>query len=189
MNPAHERASRIDQGLTGCFQGPALFVAESMSGDHHVRGRNGRSAVTLLQRRKTARLDSFQHFAVMNQLTVNRRALRIVHHHDGGERVLYSETHSHCLSSDDFHSNRPSCLQMTLYRKAEYQTRLCIVKYLLVQPPVSEFYFWGPGFRRFLAGGRGAALRVTNLWAMPSKSRNTSRLTRDRRTSTPLKGT
>src|SRR5208283_5172825 len=38
----------------------------------------------------------------------------------------------------------------------------------------------------FRWGHRGAALRVTNLWAMPSKSRNTSRLTRDRRTSTLL---
>ena len=40
--------------------------------------------------------------------------------------------------------------------------------------------------RRFRAGGRGPALRVTNLWAIPSKSRNTSRLTRDKRTSTTL---
>src|SRR5437870_11684511 len=49
----------------------------------------------------------------------------------------------------------------------------------------SDFiYFLGLSFRRFPAGGVGAALRVTNLWAMPSKSRNTSRLTRDRRTST-----
>src|SRR5262245_8919677 len=106
MNAADERASRIDQGLTGCFQTPALFVAEPMSGDHHVRGRNGGSAVTLLQHRKTARFDSFQDFAVVNQLAVNRRSLRMVHHHDGREGVLYSETHSHYLSSDDFHSNR-----------------------------------------------------------------------------------
>src|SRR5262249_40436684 len=37
MNPAHERASRIDQPLIGRFQDSALFVAESMSGDYHVR--------------------------------------------------------------------------------------------------------------------------------------------------------
>src|SRR5215510_3638174 len=107
MNPIHEGTSRIDQGLTGCFQTPALLVAKPMSGDHHVRGRNGGSAVGFLQHRKTARLDSFRHFAVMNQLTVNRRSLRIFHRHDGRESILYSETHSHDLSSDDSHSNRP----------------------------------------------------------------------------------
>src|SRR5262245_25171992 len=107
MNPAHERASRIDQPFTGGLQGPTLFVAEPMSSDYHSRGRNAGSAITLLQHRKTERLDSCQHFSVMNQLTVNRRSLRIVHRHDGRECVLHSETHSHCLSIDDLHSNRP----------------------------------------------------------------------------------
>src|SRR5260370_42542539 len=45
----------------------------------------------------------------------------------------------------------------------------------------SGFYF-----PRFLAGERGAGLRVTNLYAMRSKSRNTSGLAQDRRTSTAL---
>jgi hypothetical protein len=53
----------------------------------------------------------------------------------------------------------------------------------------SESYFASflePTFRRFRAGEPGAALRVTNLRVMPSKSCNTSELTRERRTSTAL---
>ena len=42
------------------------------------------------------------------------------------------------------------------------------------------FHFLEPSFRRFRAGERGVALRVTNLWAMPSKSCNTLGFTRDR---------
>src|SRR5262245_31076753 len=119
MNPAHERASRIDQPFTGCLQGSTLFVAEPMSSDYHSRGRNVGSAVTLLQHRKTARLDSCQHFSVMNQLTVNRRSLWIVHRHDGGECVLHSETHSHCLSINDLHKQFAPESQTTLYQRAE----------------------------------------------------------------------
>ena len=47
-------------------------------------------------------------------------------------------------------------------------------------------HFLEPTFRRFRADERCAALRVTNLWAMPSKSCNTLELTRERRTSTAL---
>src|SRR6516164_6745392 len=106
MNTADERTSRIDQRLTGRFQRSALLVAESMSGDHDIRRRNRRSSVTLLEHRKAARADFFQDFAVMNQLAVNRRAFRILNGHDRRKRVLYSKTHSHCLSSYDFHLNR-----------------------------------------------------------------------------------
>ena len=47
-------------------------------------------------------------------------------------------------------------------------------------------HFLEPTFRRFRAGERGTALRVTDLWAMRSKSCNTWELTRERRTSTAL---
>src|SRR5215831_7412186 len=107
MNTADERTSRIDQGLTGRFQRPALPVAEPMSGDHDIRSRNRRSTVTLLEHRKAARADCFQDFAVMNQLAVNRRAFRMVDGHDRRKRVLDSKTHSHCLSSYDFHLDCP----------------------------------------------------------------------------------
>src|SRR5262245_17198271 len=110
MNTAHERTRRIDQGLAGCFQLAALFLAESMSSDYYVRGRNGGSAVTLLHHRKAASTDSFQDFAVMNQLAVNRRCFRMVHGHDGRERVLYSKTHSHGLSSYDFQTSHEGIL-------------------------------------------------------------------------------
>ncbi len=48
----------------------------------------------------------------------------------------------------------------------------------------SCFGFLGPIYRGFSDGEQIAALWVTNLCAMPSKSRNTSGLTRDRRTRT-----